>query len=93
MARYGGEEFLIIMPETDIDGACSACERLRELISDRSFNICSESIHVTASFGVSSFDPSGNNDRILPETLIDQSDKRMYTAKKLGRNRVEGEVP
>ena len=26
-------------------------------------------------------------------TLIDQSDKRMYTAKKLGRNRVEGEVP
>ena len=30
VARYGGEEFLIVLPETDDDGAAAFAERIRE---------------------------------------------------------------
>ncbi len=32
LARYGGEEFVVIMPETDIDGAMTAAEKIRQTI-------------------------------------------------------------
>jgi diguanylate cyclase (GGDEF)-like protein len=33
-ARYGGEEFVVVLPETNLSGACVAAERLRRKISE-----------------------------------------------------------
>lgn len=89
VARYGGEEFLIVLPETNIQGACQAAERLRTLVSESVFAIKGNKITITASFGVSSFDPFGQNEKISFESLISRADKYLYQAKREGRNRVK----
>jgi len=90
MARYGGEEFLIVLPETPVKGGCLGAERLRKLISQNIFKIDGEEIQITASFGVSGFDPSECDEKVSPESLIEVSDKYLYQAKEKGRNRVMG---
>ena len=35
LARYGGEEFVILMPHTELPGACNLCERLRAAVAER----------------------------------------------------------
>ena len=92
VARYGGEEFLIVLPETSLEGAFQTAERLRLSVSEMSIDIEGKEIGITASFGLSSFNPSQHNDKISPESMIGQADKCMYQAKKKGRNRVEGEA-
>jgi len=90
ITRYGGEEFLIILPETDVELACRVAERLRRLVAEKITYIEGKEIRITASFGVSGFNPSQHNDIVSYESLIGQADKRLYQAKKEGRNRVKG---
>ena len=90
MVRYGGEEFLIVLPETHAHGGYLGAERLRKVVSDNIFTIDGKNIHVTASFGVSGFDPSERNDKMSIESLIAESDKYLYQAKEEGRDRVKG---
>ena len=33
MGRYGGEEFIVVMPHTDLTGACFFAERLRREVA------------------------------------------------------------
>jgi diguanylate cyclase (GGDEF)-like protein len=81
--RYGGEEFLLLLPETDAEGARTILERLRLAIAAITISVVD--LHVTASFGVA----------VLPDhavdasTLIRQADRALYAAKAGGRNRVE----
>ena len=89
LARYGGEEFLIVLPETDFNGAYIMAERLRSAIAQRVINVQERGIHVTASFGVTGLDPATPNDKLSPEAMITQVDKCLYQAKQEGRNRVE----
>jgi diguanylate cyclase (GGDEF)-like protein/PAS domain S-box-containing protein len=77
VVRYGGEEFLIILPETGLDEAFRAANRLRETIALKA--------GVTASFGVAVFSPEIGN----KEELIVRADAALYLAKHKGRNRVE----
>ena len=90
IARYGGEEFLIVLPETNIEGAFNAAERLRALLSESVFTIKDNEIKITASFGVSGFDPSKYTKKISSESLIGEADKCLYQAKKEGGNKVRG---
>jgi diguanylate cyclase (GGDEF)-like protein len=90
MVRYGGEEFLIVLPETHAHGGYLGAERLRKVVSDNVFTVDGENIQITASFGVSGFDPSGRDDKMSIESLIAESDKYLYKAKEEGRNRVKG---
>src|SRR5262245_47803776 len=53
VARYGGEEFVVVLPETNCPNAATAAEHLRAQIADAPFDIASDAIAVTASFGVS----------------------------------------
>ena len=87
--RYGGEELMIIMPETPLEGALVAAERLRALIeadATREVGLIGkkgEPVPVTGSFGVASLAPE--------ETAADfvkRVDEAMYEAKRSGKNRV-----
>ena len=75
VARYGGEEFVVVMPHTDLMGACIFSERLRETIET--------TLDLTVSGGIAQA-LDGDN----PQTLISRADAALYSAKAAGRNRV-----
>lgn len=82
-ARYGGEEFAIILPETPLEGARIAAERLRRVVEN---SVKVEKTKVTISIGIASCDKL--NTALTPEQLIKQADEQLYRAKYEGRNRV-----
>lgn len=83
-ARFGGEEFLICMKNTDSQTAFKIAERIRQGIENKSIMYYGNEIKVTASFGVYTV----QNQDISPDEIIDFADKKMYEAKRAGRNKV-----
>lgn len=82
-ARYGGEEFIISLPDTDLDHAVRAAEKLRSFIQSYKWNISTEQLNLTVSLGTAAMDASGLPD---PYELVDKADKALYAAKSRGRN-------
>ena len=86
VARTGGEEFIILLPQTSMSPASAVAERIRSQIEKSSFPyddglpIC-----ITASFGVTELHAEPED---TWATLRRRGDLAMYTAKRLGRNRV-----
>lgn len=89
-ARYGGEEFLIVLPETDVNGASVMAERLKSELSQRVTETQGKQISITASFGVTGFSPDTPDEMISPEAMVSKADKYLYKAKREGRNRAMG---
>lgn len=89
-ARYGGEEFLIVLPETDVNGASVMAERLKSELSQRVTETQGKQISITASFGVTGFSPDTPDEMISPEAMVSKADKYLYQAKREGRNRAMG---
>lgn len=83
VARIGGEEFVIVLPETDMDGAIILAERIRERIAGHFTLAQSDPIRVTASFGLSSL---SHTDASWDVTL-EKADAGLYEAKRTGRNK------
>lgn len=82
--RYGGEEFLFFLPETDTEEACLIVERLCENLASHPIMLeNSESINITASFGIASM-----NKFDTVENTIQSADHALLYAKSQGRNRV-----
>lgn len=81
VGRWGGEEFLIICPNTNINQAQSAANKLRKKIEDFDFEL---DLNITASFGVTSYK---QNDDI--DDMLKRADTVLYYCKNAGRNRVE----
>jgi diguanylate cyclase (GGDEF)-like protein len=84
-ARYGGEEFVVLLPETNLERALQAAERLRKDMDAIAVQSGPDRVKVTASFGVSTLGEHCPN----LDTLLSQADMALYLAKKKGRNRVE----
>ncbi len=78
--RWGGEEFLIILPETDINGAKTTAEVIKMKIENYEFETVEK---VTASFGLSELHPE---DSLF--SLIKRADEALYIAKKSGKNKI-----
>ncbi len=85
VGRYGGDEFTILLVDTGFDAACQVAQRICQMVETRRFGAESGlRLSLTVSIGVATF-PHHGRDR---ERLLDVSDKAMYLAKSLGRNRV-----
>ena len=83
VGRWGGEEFILLVPSSNKDQAHNIAERARTRLDKESFGDPDQSIHVTASFGIS----HGASDVPLSD-LIAVADAALYEAKKRGRNQV-----
>lgn len=83
-ARYGGEEFVLILPETDLDNARVAAEKIRGFVEQMEVAHGLETIRVTISLGIATF-PRHAEDK---QSLIRSADGALYTAKRSGKNRV-----
>lgn len=84
IGRYGGEEFLICIPDADEDIAYKIAERMRKAIKREEMVVKDKKIKVTASFGVYTI---YDNSKSMEE-YINCADKKLYLAKKLGRNKI-----
>lgn len=84
-ARFGGEEFAVVLRGIDLKGAARLGERLRQAVAAEVVEHEGHQIKVTLSAGAASIAccsaPSA-------EELIAIADRRLYTAKQAGRNRV-----
>lgn len=80
VARYGGEEFVLLLPNTGMQGAFRAAERVRKRIA---FHAVEPVGGVTASFGVAQAELGE-----AWEAWVRRADTAMYEAKRSGRNRV-----
>ena len=89
VARYGGEEFMVACPETDMGSAQVMMERLRETVAQRSIKAGDTEIHITVSFGLTSFDSHTPDNNVSAENMIRQADRLLYHAKNQGRNRIQ----
>ena len=79
--RVGGEEFLLLLPNTPLDAAANAAERLRQLVEDMAL---ADVGHITISLGVAHW-PDSDMDI---KAVFQQADAMLYAAKRSGRNRV-----
>ena len=85
LARYGGEEFAIILRDTGLSEAAHVAERIRERIARTVIDVYGSSVGVTVSAGCSSLACCTG---ASTEELIGVADRRLYRAKRTGRNRI-----
>jgi diguanylate cyclase len=88
LARYGGEEFVVLMPETRLEQAARAAEKLRAAVAGQAFRADGKPILITVSFGIAEFQAGDT-----AESVFQRADRALYQAKHAGRNRVELERP
>ncbi len=86
--RYGGDEFIALLPETDLNNAYQAAERLRKNINRGVYLTDTEPVHISASIGLAELQKTGDT----LETLIERADQALYSAKQSGRNRTVQEM-
>ena len=85
LARFGGDEFVALFPDTSAAGARHICEDLRCLVEQAAFQCQSRWVPVSVSIGVAGLQPGETL-----SALFERADAALYTAKRRGRNRVQG---
>ncbi len=83
VGRYGGDEFIVFLPEVDPGFLEKVAEDIRRRIAVKTIN----GIAVTASLGASHGVVKGEVEKEIP-LLVSMADRRMYRAKRSGKNRV-----
>jgi len=82
-ARYGGDEFVVILPDTPKKEAVTFCKKLQQRLNSEKFLADKGlDIHITASFGISTFP----DDAQTKCEVLHLADERMYTIKDRNKN-------
>jgi len=86
--RLSGDEFVIVMPDTRLDVAAKAADRIRASVAIENFSLAASkkalSVTISAGLAASGEDAAG---------LLRRADKGLYRSKQAGRNRVSAETP
>ncbi len=83
--RYGGEEFIIILPQTNQQGAEKVAENIRKAVINLEIPHPGSKVnkYVTTSLGINTIIPT---DDCTIKKFIEDADKALYKAKQNGRN-------
>ena len=92
-ARYGGEEFIVLLPDTDQNGAMQIAERIRanieaaEIPKHESTSVATK---ITVSIGVNTIVPRVSDSM---DMFISHADDALYASKANGRNQITAYAP
>lgn len=85
-ARYGGEEFICLLSETDVGGALTTAEKIRDVIKTEPFaGVGEEPVRITTSIGLAAYPDHADT----YQGLVEAADRALYQAKQDGRDRVK----
>lgn len=84
-ARYGGEEFVVLLPNTQAEGARIVADNILHAFNTTSVLYAQCAIPVSVSIGIASVLPT---ERDGHEKLLIEADRQLYLAKQGGRNQV-----
>jgi two-component system cell cycle response regulator len=84
VARIGGEEFAVITPYATTEQLLSVAERYRTMISSLNVQIGNVVLKPTISIGVATNSDGTDN----AQDFFKAADRKLYQAKREGRNRV-----
>ncbi|URA10835.1 GGDEF domain-containing protein [Thermospira aquatica] len=79
--RYGGDEFMIILPETNLEGAKRCADRLLALMKETSISFHDTPLHISYSMGLATFGYHSKEALLL----LELADRALYAAKKAGK--------
>lgn len=94
LGRYGGEEIVVVLPNTNEQGAAEMIERVRAGMPEVLGELLKElnlPIDLTMSVGISELEPEEYGKQDIDEVIkkiVQRADRRMYLAKENGRNRI-----
>lgn len=87
-ARYGGEEFVLLLPNTDREGALNVAQGIQQTLAQKAIPHGSSPLspYITLSIGVVALVPESGDE----SPLFTEVDRLLYRAKQQGRNRIAG---
>ena len=83
VAKYGGDEFVVILPQTERDGARVLAERVKQAVETTAFPLVPPGV-ITVSQGLATYPANG----ITAGELLEAADIALYAAKQSGKNQV-----
>jgi len=83
VAKYGGDEFVVILPQTEREGACVLADRIQQAVEATAFPLVPPGI-ITVSLGVATYPENG----LTAGELLESADIALYAAKQAGKNQV-----
>jgi diguanylate cyclase (GGDEF)-like protein len=87
VARLGGEEFGILLPDTDLAAALIIAEKIRSGVEAVRIPTADGKTITTATISIGAVSAIPD-DKATVQEFLSAADKRLYTAKNTGRNRV-----
>jgi diguanylate cyclase (GGDEF)-like protein len=86
VARYGGEELVVILPDTNSNGAETVAIKLKDAVEALKIphHLSAISDYLTISIGIATTIPNSN---LSSTIMVDTADSALYRAKARGRNR------
>jgi two-component system, cell cycle response regulator len=87
LARYGGEEFIFVLPQTNLQDACTAAERFKSAVRRLKILIGKDKyLAMSISCGVYTAHPGKKEENM--DILIQRADHALYEAKEAGKDQV-----
>jgi diguanylate cyclase len=87
LARFGGEEFVLLLPQTSLNDAAWAVDKIRKHIETRPFHYQNKPVPLTISAGVAQFNTGEDI-----ESCMARADASLYSSKRTGRNKVTADT-